>query len=387
MELLDNPIRDYAWGSRTAIAAMQGRSPTENPEAELWMGAHPDSPSTLTRHGVRARLDDVIAAEPGLLGADTVAEFGPRLPFMLKVLAAASPLSLQAHPDSATAARRYADEASVPADQRLYRDPFAKPELLVALDDFDTLCGFRDPSISADVLASLGVPALASVIETLRAGDAETRLRSATAALLKWPAPTRAAVVDAVVASARRRSLGYIADLGERFAGDMGVVVAVLLNHVKLSAGEAIWMPAGNLHAYLRGTGMEVLATSDNVLRGGFTAKRVDVDELMHVLRYEVLAEPVVKPVAPGPGIRSWPVPATDFALLQVTLATSDAPVVLTGSGPRIVFCLTGSVHIDDGSPVDLVAGKAAFGPAGPHLALSGDGEVFVATTPTVTHG
>ncbi len=383
MELLESSIRAYSWGSRTAIAAMQGRpGPTAQPEAELWMGAHPDSPSSVVRGGRAARLDDVISDDPvGLLGDDTVEQFGPRLPFMLKVLAAASPLSLQAHPDPVMAARRYAEEAHLPGEKRLYTDPYAKPELLVALDDFDTLCGFRDPGRSADVIESLDVDVLAPVIRVLRTGAVATRLRTAISMLLRWPANERRSVVTAVVSAARRLGLDYIVDLGEQFEDDMGIVVALLLNHVQLGAGEGIWMPDGNLHAYLRGIGMELLASSDNVLRGGFTAKRVDVEELIRVLRFEVLPDPVVKPVVLAPDVVTWPVPAPEFALIRTTVTRSGGVVTFEPAGPRIVFCVTGSVTLDDGTPIVLAGGQSAFGAAGRSLSVFGDGTVFVATT------
>jgi mannose-6-phosphate isomerase len=384
MELLDSPIRGYAWGSRTAIAVMQARpAPAEHPEAELWMGAHPDSPSTVMRDGDTVGLDDAVTADPiGLLGDDIVARFGPRLPFMLKVLAAATPLSMQAHPDATMAAHRYAQEASLPPGERLYTDPYAKPELLVAIDDFDTLCGFRDPALSADEIASLGVSVLAPVVERLRSGAVNARLRGAVDTLLRWPSSEREDVVAAVVVAAGRRGLDHIAELGKRFPGDMGVVVALLMNHVSLVTDEAIWMPAGNLHAYLRGTGVEVLASSDNVMRGGLTAKRVDVDELTGVLRYDVLADPVVKPVVLGSGVLSWPVPAPEFSLIRATV-TPPVPLEFDGviAGPRIVFCQRGAVVVDDGSPASLVSGQGAFGAAGRPLSVIGDGVVFIATT------
>jgi mannose-6-phosphate isomerase len=380
MELLESPVRGYSWGSHTAIAEMQGRpAPTTAPEAELWMGAHPDSPSTLIRDGVSQRLDEVIAAEPQrLLGAALVERFGPRLPFMLKVLAADSPLSLQAHPDSVIAARRYAEEAALPAGERLYTDPYAKPELLVAVDDFDTLCGFRDPNQSADVLASLDIGALEPVIASLRIGSVEARLRTAVNTLLRWPERLREPVVTAVVAATRALGIDYATDLGERFAADMGVVVALLLNHVELGAGDAIWMPAGNIHAYLRGIGVELLASSDNVLRGGFTEKRVDVDELMRVVRFEVLPDPVVKPVVLAPGVLTWPVPAAEFALVRADI--TGEPVRLEAGGPRLVFCSGGALTVDDGVPLGLTSGQSAFGPAGTPISISGDGVVFIAT-------
>jgi mannose-6-phosphate isomerase len=391
MELLHNPIRTYSWGSRRVLAEMQGRpAPTETPEAELWMGAHPDSPSTLIWQGRRRGLDSVLASSPELLGSDDVARYGARLPFLLKALAADSPLSLQAHPNPEMAARRYAEEADLPVGDRLYTDPYAKPELLVATGAFDALCGFRDPSISADLLASLRIAALTPVVTMLRtgapesqldAGPPESRLRSAVETLLRWHRGDSAGIVAEVVTASRRCGLDYIAELGERFPGDMGVVVALLCNRVELDEGEGIWMPAGNLHAYLRGTGIEALASSDNVLRGGLTAKRVDVDELLRVLTFQVLPDPVVKPVGLGRGLDTWPVPAPDFALFRCRIGALDGPVEVPVTGPRIAFCQRGAVIVNDGSELALRAGQAAFGGAGRRLAVRGDGVAFVAST------
>jgi mannose-6-phosphate isomerase len=393
MESLESPIRAYAWGSRTAIARLQGRpEPTPGPEAELWMGAHPDSPSTLSADPVHEgrTLERAISADPaGWLGAEVADRFGGRLPFMLKYLAAASPLSLQAHPDAGTASSRYRQERAIPSGDRLYTDPYAKPELLVALTDFDTLCGYRDPAISADALTSLRIRALEPVVGALRTGPVPHRLRVATEMLLRWPAATRETIVASVGSAARARGIDYLAALADAFPGDMGVVVTLLLNHVRLSPDEAIFMPAGNMHAYLEGTGMEILGASDNVLRGGLTAKRVDVPELLRVLRYEVLADPVVKPVVTGPGVLAWPVPVEEFSLLRVTVA--GAPVTLEPAGPRIVFCAAGEVTVGDterdrdtgaaGEPVTLTPGRAGFGAAGRTVTVSGTGVAFVAST------
>lgn len=394
MELLDSPIRGYAWGSHTSIATLQGRpSPTVEPEAELWMGAHPDSPSTVPRDGVPVSLGDIVAADPaGVLGTVVTDRFGPRLPFMLKVLAAETPLSLQAHPDAEMAARRCADEDAAGlahgAPERNYVDPYAKPELLVAVDRFDALCGFRDPAFSARVLESLRVPALDPIVTALRTGSVEQRLRIAVGVLLRWPDAERAGVVASVVSAIRRSAplddlpggLDFVIDLGTRFPGDMGVVVTMLLHHVTLAPGEAIWMPAGNLHAYLCGTGMEVLAASDNVLRGGLTAKHVDVDELLRILRFDVLVEPVVKPIVLRPGVLTWPVPVPEFALFRLDSADGDR-IDLDTDGPSIVFCAAGRALVDDGvAPLPLRSGQAALGRAGRHLVIAGTATVYVAT-------
>ena len=423
MELLRNPIRDYAWGSRSALARMQGRpAPTSAPEAELWIGAHPATPSVLAGSG--ASLADAIAGDaPAWLGAEVASRYGPRLPYLLKVLAADAPLSLQAHPDASRARSRF--EAGDPN----YVDGHHKPELLVALTPFEALCGFRDTDRSAAAFQALGLSEVAAHLER---GD----LRAATSLLLSRPAEQ----IDAGLFGGRfDADLALVRRLAAAYPGDPGVLVALLLNPVTLAPGEAVWMPAGNLHAYLRGVGVEVMAASDNVLRGGLTPKRVDVAELLRVLRFEVLAEPVVKPVRVASGVVTWPVPVDDFALHHVRLGSAegargaegarepdgmdhaggrgaggshgpDGPfgadgagvrgvegargpggvdrVVLDLPGPRVVLCTAGKVTALDGAggPVALTPGQAAIGRAGAGpVTLTGDGEAFVASARRLT--
>ncbi|MFB9441498.1 mannose-6-phosphate isomerase, class I [Dactylosporangium vinaceum] len=380
MELLDSPIRKYAWGSHTAIANLQGRpAPTADPEAELWMGAHPASPSRLAVSG--ASLVDAIAADPvTLLGAANVERFGTRLPFLLKVLAAAQPLSLQAHPTLDRAREAHA------AGHGSYVDAWHKPEMLVALTDFDALCGFRDPAAAAADLAALGVERLKPTVDALRQEDPAAALHDAVRGLLGAP---DAELVGEVVAAcaprvAEKPAYDLVAGLAEQYPGDAGVIVATLLNRIRLRPSEAVWMPAGNLHAYLRGVGVEIMAASDNVLRGGLTPKHVDVEELLRVLRFEVLDEPVTHAADLGGGLSAYPVPLPDFALHRAVLDADRPAVRLPGGGPRIVLCTRGSLRVDDGAvPVTLSAGQAAFAPASrPELSLSGAGEAFQAATP-----
>jgi mannose-6-phosphate isomerase len=390
MDRLRNPIRRYAWGSRSVIAGLQGRPvPSPEPEAELWIGAHPADPSVREADGTP--LTEVIAKAPAeVLGEPVVARFGARLPYLLKLLAAEAPLSLQAHPDAARAAEGYAAEeaAGVPRDapHRRYVDPYHKPELLVAVSEFRALCGFREPAASAELLAGLGVPALAAVVAALREGD----LAGAVRWLLTHPEP---AELVAAVADAGAPALA--GELAAAYPGDVGVVVALLLNEVTLAPGEGIFMPAGNLHAYLHGTGVELMAASDNVLRGGLTPKHVDLPELLRVLRFEPLADPVRPPVpvAPGGGgawrslaggespVVSWPVPAPELALHRVRLGGEAARAELALPGPRVVLCLAGQVEADDGvATVTLSAGEAALGYAGRPLVIMGTGDAYVAS-------
>ncbi len=388
---LRGAVRPYAWGSRTVLAQLQGRpSPSDEPEAELWLGAHPGDPATLEEPGDPVSLAELIADDPkGQLGTEVVDEFGVRLPYLMKVLAADAPLSLQAHPDAEYARTAFAAQQADPAAPRNYTDAFHKPEMLVALTPFDALCGFRAPDVSAAVLAELQVPALEPVVAELRTGVAG--LRAAVHTLLSWPRDDRPGLVQAVVAAASAKPAGHpyamsfalATELAAHYPGDPGVLVALLLNQVRLAPGEALWMPAGNLHAYLKGAGVEIMAASDNVLRGGLTPKRVDVDELLRVLRFEVLDEVALPAADVAPGVVTWPVPAREFVLHRVQVDTDRPSVTLPVQGPRVVLCVRGAVAVVDAHGVEVAvpAGAAAFAAADAGtVTVSGAGEVFVAS-------
>src|SRR5689334_5181275 len=367
---LTGVVRPYAWGSRTILAKLQGRPvPSEGPEAELWLGAHPGDPSTVSGPEGPVSLATLIAEDPkGQLGPEVAGEFGSRLPYLMKVLAADAPLSLQAHPDAEHARRAFAAQEADPAAPRNYTDAYHKPEMLVALTPFDALCGFRAPDVSAAVLDELDLPSLAPVVAALRAGVAG--LRDAVRMLLNWPAEDRRPLIDAVIAAAQAGTTSSHAlalELAGHYPGDPGVLVALLLNHVRLEPGEAIWLPAGNLHAYINGAAVEIMASSDNVLRGGFTAKRVDVDELLRVLRFEVLDEPVLRPVEVAPGLVTWPVPAREFVLYRVRLDDGTEPIAVPGAGPRILLGTAGEVAVSEdgvGESKSEVSGSANVGGA-----------------------
>lgn len=409
---LDNPIRNYAWGSRTAIAALQGRpTPTAAPEAELWIGAHPSAPSRRADDGIP--LPELIAAAPdAILGAATVAVHGPHLPFLLKVLAADQPLSIQAHPSAEQAAAGFAAEeaAGVPVDapERVYRDPWPKPELLCALTPFDTLCGFRPAAATLDLLDALAVEALAPVAAALRR-DGDAALAAVVRDLLTLPTERRGPLVDDLAAAARdlagaggdfAAEAAWTVELADRYPGDPGVAVALLLHLVRLGPGDAIHLPAGNLHAYLRGVGVEIMATSDNVLRGGLTEKHVDVDGLLHVLDASTGPPPRI---APRPGAAAgevvYPTPTPQFRLSRIVL--DGGTVTLDRRGVEVLLCTDGEVAVTAGEAREArVAGESGeAGGAGDRLgpgdavlvtaegseagevALVGAGTVFRATT------
>lgn len=370
--------------------------PTEQPEAELWFGAHPADPATLDDG---RPLTALISAEPGVLGEDLVKRYGRRLPFMLKVLAAEQPLSLQAHPDAEQAEQGYArenrEEVPLDAPERSYVDTHHKPELVCALSEFEALCGFRDPRTSADALGGLDVPELASIVALLRQDDPGQALREAVTTLLTLPREHRTELVGKAVAAAGRaeehpvhgREYTMLVELGKRYPSDSGVLVALLLNHVFLRPGEALFMPAGNMHAYLRGVGVEVMAASDNVLRGGLTGKHVDVPELLRVLRFEVLSDPRVADVPTGPGVSEWRVPVEEFRLSRLLLDAGAAQQWLDAAGPAVVLCWSGQLRLDDGErPITLRPGQAAFVRAdSPKVFVSGFGEGYCAQVPRDT--
>ncbi len=375
---LQGVIRPYAWGSPTAIPELLGVAPTGEPAAELWLGAHPDDPAFAPEHGTT--LDRLIAADPvGLLGPAVAGRFDGRLPFLLKVLAADKALSLQVHPDLAQARAGYADEDArgVPRDspERNYKDPNHKPELLCALTEFDALCGFRPVAQTLALIDALDVEALAPYRALLAGPDG---LRATFTALLTLadPKPLVEAVVagsrrlDGVWAAAARATLVAAGD----FPGDVGAVLALLLNAVRLRPGEAIFLGAGNVHAYLRGVGVEVMANSDNVLRCGLTPKHVDIPELLRITDFTELADPIW-PAVSG----RFAVPVPDFALSELELT---GPAHVGDTGPAIVLFIDagGSVEALD-SVVDLERGRAAFvGARDAAFVVRGMGRVVVAT-------
>ena len=383
MQLLDNPIRPYPWGSPSAIPDLLGVEPTGQPQAELWMGAHPGSPSFLSGRG--QSLLDVIAADPEReLGARCLSEFGPRLPFLLKVLAAKDTLSLQAHPDPAQAREGYERENAegIPLHDphRNYKDPDAKPELICALTPFEALVGFRPPAQTLELAEQLGAPSLDPLLAQLREQPDGEGLRTAFTMLMTAPADQQRAVVAEVleaVATSDLPAAGLLRRLGEKHPGDPGVVAALLLDHVHLAPGEALFLPAGNLHAYIEGVGVEILASSDNVLRGGLTNKHIDLPELLRILDFSPRSARILTPDPNG----VYATPAPDFRLTRLPVVVGEE-VSLEPVGPQILLCVDGSVVArSDHGKVGLTRGRSAYAGAGEGVVtLAGEGTVFRAT-------
>lgn len=388
MEVLRGAVQSYAWGDTTAIAELQGRVPTGKPEAELWLGAHPIAPGRLCAPD--RSLADAVAAEPAsLLGPAVMERFGG-FPFLLKVLAAAEPLSIQAHPGLDTARAGFAREEAATlarnSPTRTYRDANHKPELICALTPFVAKCGFRplaDTQLIVEALAgeraeahgSNEGPGVADLAEHLEApGEAESVLAATLAWLLRLDVESARNIVGDVVRrcgallatgslptalAAFEPDLAWSATLDRFHPGDVGVVVALLLNHVELNPGEAMFLSAGNLHAYLRGTGVELMANSDNVIRGGLTTKHIDVEELLTVVDTHPAAAPVQ---APSSACHRYHTPVDDFSLTRL----SGGQARFSPVGPEVLLvthgrAIVGLDQAPDTAALELARGQAAL--------------------------
>ncbi|HEY2044107.1 MAG TPA: mannose-6-phosphate isomerase, class I [Jatrophihabitans sp.] len=385
---LDNVVRDYEWGSRTAIPELLGIEASETPAAELWMGAHPDDPSRWRDHPDVPGLDELISADPeDYLGPAAIQQFGPRLPFLLKVLAADKALSMQVHPNREQAQRGFAaeNERGIPADaaERNYADANHKPELACAVTEFDAWCGFRPVDQTLRLFDALDVVELRRYRDLLAAGDG---LRATFTTLLTLQGDVRRELVRAVIAGCRRLASSgreWSAEaaasvLAEQdFPDDVGAVLALLLNYVRLAPGEAIFLGAGNVHAYLRGVCVEILANSDNVLRCGLTPKHIDVPELLRVADFSPLEQPRWPSRRISEHATVFEVPVPDFQLARIDLTDWDS-VGLPVVGPSIICTLEGELKVSAGTEeVALPRGQAVFvsaAAAPPRLVGSGLG-------------
>jgi mannose-6-phosphate isomerase len=395
---LTNPTQHYAWGSTTAIPDLLGLPATSEPVAESWMGAHPSAPSRVTTEDGETGLDKFIAAGAQvLLGSDVVARFGTALPYLLKIIAAERPLSLQVHPDIEQARRGYAAEeaAGIPVDapHRNYRDTNHKPELVYALTPFEALCGFRAPRRAAALLGGLDAPLAQQLHDLLTAQPSREGIRAAFTQLLEpGTRPTSAEVREVAKACAARLADGspspqadrVVVLLANAYPGDPGVVTSLLLNPVTLQPGEAMFVPAGGVHAYVRGLAVEIMASSDNVLRAGLTPKHVDVDELLRTVDY-VAAPPIrIAPEVFHAATSIFDAPVDDFEL-SVTALDDDLVHPLPGCGPRILLCLDGELTIASSGQgnITLCQGESLFAPAcDGGLTVRGRGTVVQADVP-----
>ncbi len=393
--VLENPILNYAWGSRTAIADLLGRAaPTDLPEAELWIGAHPKAPSRIVAPAGLGTLDRAIQENPvGILGHEVCDRFGNELPFLLKVLAAEEPLSIQAHPSHEQARRGWERENAegVPLDapRRNYRDPNHKPELVSALSSFTALKGFRPLDEIARSLEPVARPEIAPELGRLAREHNPLALRALFARLMTLDPEEQGTVLRRATSEAARRRRTdlvweWVARLMKHYPGDVSTLAPLYLNLITLAPGEALFLPAGELHAYLEGTAIEIMANSDNVLRGGLTPKHVDVPELLATLLFEGSDPEVLKPLDAGPGERAYRTPAREFELAFLTAEPEHPFTPSPGRGVEILLGLAGDTRVCvGGETTPLGPGRSVAVPATlASYVIEGDGRVCRARVP-----
>ncbi|PWD52100.1 mannose-6-phosphate isomerase, class I [Serinibacter arcticus] len=399
-------LRHYDWGSTTAIPELLGESADGSAVAEAWFGAHAHGSSLVVPHTDEASdgpdgretwptLADVVARDPRLLlGEDVVERFGAELPFLLKLVAPVSPLSLQVHPSLEQAAVGWVREerSGVPAaaDHRTYRDTNHKPEMLYALTTFEALSGFRTPRRAAEILDGLGTPLITSTIERLRYGHSAQGVRSAFEYVLLGARDRDADVGVAVERIAARLESGtspseHADTIALRIArehpGDRGILASLLLNPVTLRPGEAMFVPAGAVHAYIAGLGVEVMASSDNVVRAAMTSKHRDARALLDIV--DVRPAPPIRlaPEHARSGVEVFYAPVEDFELAVLTV--DERPVEIDGGGPRIVLAIEGDLELCLGDVVErLPRGAAVFLADGEDPVVRGHGRLVRAGVP-----
>ena len=352
---LTNEPKTYDWGSLELIPALKRIDSNGQPQAEIWFGSHRLDPSEVDDH----------------IGGNLLERIG-ELPYLVKLLAAAKPLSIQAHPSKKRAIEQFA--LGAPG----YQDANHKPELIVAVSEFKALCGFRPlEDIARDLSALATSHKLFSNWLTAFKKDG---LKGAT----RWAFDAGDTEVNQLVSS--RGSLApeltqLIADLAVEFPNDNGILVSFLMNQVTLQPGQALFLPAGNIHSYLSVLGVEVMAASDNVLRGGLTKKPIDLDELMQVLSFEPLADPLVHTKRLSQGLDEYPVAVTDFSFYRVSPSSDCMLVDLALTGTAILVCVAGKITLSNSLDelIQLAPGEAAFMRAANFFSITGSGTGYLA--------
>lgn len=363
--------------------------------AELWMGAHPRAPSTAVFENTEEPLDRFIQKNLLACLGEEGKQAGATLPYLFKLLAAETPLSIQAHPDKVQAERGFAQEEALgiprTADNRNYKDPNHKPEIICALSPFTAMCGFREQAEIAKLLSLLDLAELKDSLEAIRKLDTRTAYQNFLRILFELPQETRLILTEnlqaripelEIIQPTYAREWRLLKQLCSLYPGDSGIISPLYLNVITLQPGEALFLPAGILHAYVQGLGVELMANSDNVLRGGLTPKYIDVDELLKILRFEPFKPEILSPLKSENGHHIYPSPVYEFSLFRIDL-TEDAPQEIKPGKPTILFIFEGSVQI--ASPLEgteLRKGMSVFLPAKRELLiLTGSAQIFGATT------
>ena len=365
MELLDATVQNYFWGDLSFIPTLQGRIPSGEPEAELWVGTHPKSPSGVV--GTTKSLAELIDFDPEKLLGEHVHKTYGQLPYVLKILAIKSPLSLQVHPSEQQAITGYNRENNngiLPDDtSRSYHSPTKKSEIVCALTTFEAKFGFRVLSETLKLFKTFNHPDLCELLERFGHGETETEtLQGLVEWLLSQSPETTNIMIQAVLEKSQKREDSYaseltsFAKLATDYPNDPCVMISLLLNHVTLDPGDALYVPPGTVHVYLGGNAVEITSNSDNVVRAGLTTKQVDSNEFISIVGFT----PSIPDIQHSDSFeKRYEVPIGDFALTRIDM---DGDWVALLTGPEILISTDGSftitnaegrtLHVPEGIPV-----------------------------------
>ncbi|MFH0731086.1 MAG: mannose-6-phosphate isomerase, class I [Pseudomonadota bacterium] len=392
---LENPIMEYAWGSRTAIADLLAKPPSGAPQAEIWMGAHPKSPSKVIWEGRSVSLPLLIEQFPvEILGEPVATRFHNKLPFLFKVLAAGQPLSIQAHPNREQARAGFAREnrLGIPIDaaDRNYRDESHKPECICALTPFWALRGFRKIADMLPLIKRVCPAGLETELAGLEQSGNEAGLKRFFHTLMTMNEKKRRRIVPEVVSNAAKLTgdpcFEWIIKLHAAYPDDIGILSPALLNLICLKPGEAMFLESGELHAYLCGLGMELMANSDNVLRGGLTPKHVDVEALLSVLNFAEREITLLSPVTVASCEENYVTAAVEFSLSVLTVTAGNRFVSRKKRSVEILFCTQGEARISSGGSgrfLDISKGMSFLVPASsPAYLINGNAIIYKAAVP-----
>jgi mannose-6-phosphate isomerase len=395
--LLKNPVQEYVWGSKTFIPELLGEaSPSASPRAEMWMGVHPKGISKVHWDGAWITLPHLIQRDPeNILGKEVAKKFSNRLPFLFKILAAAMPLSIQAHPDLPQARQGFAKEnrLRIPLDAptRNYRDGNHKPEILCALTPFDALKGFRKVDEILAFFERCPIPSLTAQIRLLGRDKTARGLAGLFSTLLALGAEDRKRAISELMTGAESMASSdpvftWVIRLHQCFSDDIGVFAPLLLNLIHLEPGEAIYIDSGELHSYLEGAGVELMANSDNVIRAGLTSKHADVPELIRILRFEETQGTIIQPRMRNQSEGVYPTLAKEFLLSRVSLQEGSPHHERGRKSLEMMICTEGNAEITDQATAEVLPvsrGSTFLVPAMvKEVAMEGDATLYKATVP-----
>ncbi|ENL1284335.1 mannose-6-phosphate isomerase, class I [Vibrio parahaemolyticus] len=380
---MNNKIQNYAWGSTSSIHDLFGFSnETNEPQAEVWMGTHPNGCSEVQIEQNTLPLSELIKQnQPAYLSAETAAKFGD-LPFLFKILAAEHALSIQVHPSKQDAEIGFEKEqsAGIPlnASHRNYKDPNHKPELVYALTSYQAMNGFRSYAEIIEAFSLCDIDELRAPLDAFKHEANSQGLRDFFVHILTMEGETKERALKQLLAHASRQSeqstdseqgtdsdvFQLILDLSTQYPGDVGLFAPLLLNVITLQPGEAMFLSARTPHAYIKGTGLEIMANSDNVLRAGLTPKHMDVEELVKCTDFvpKPFNSLVLEPNANG--CQSlYPVPVADFSFSILNQPNNE---VVEANSAEILMAIDADLTLisDNGETLTAAKGQSVFVPA-----------------------